>query len=239
MKSTTTSSHDLSMIAERQMRTWALGLQTREKLDEQRAAAAEAPQTRPYIAISRQAGIDADEIARLVGAQSHWKVLDRALLDYMAEQHHWSRMSLDVVDERTASWFNDTIGTWLDRQMVSQVEYVHHLARIVILAARHENMVFVGRGAQFLLPREQGLTVRLFAPRKARAKRLAAQQHLSEAEAERQLDSIDDGRANFVKRYFHRDVRDPNLYDLLLNVEHFSDEAAAELVLLACRVRFG
>ena len=110
----------------------------------------------PYIAISRESGVDAGEIATLVAKKFGWKVFDRELLDYMAEHYNWSRVALDYVDERTASWFHETFGKWLDQQMVTQAEYVSRLGKIVLLAAQHESNVFVGRGAQFILPRDRG-----------------------------------------------------------------------------------
>jgi cytidylate kinase len=238
VKRSATLSTDVSHVAERQMRTWAIGLQNQEELSKARPAQPLPQRVFPYVAVTREAGIDDGAVARALAARSNWKVLDRETLDHMADEQHWSRTALDFVDERTASWFNDTIGKWLDRQTVSQVEFVHRLARVVVLAAHHESMIFVGRGAQFVLPRDRGLTVRLVAPRKLRVQRLAHQLEIGEHEAERRLDEIDDGRADFIKRYFHRDVRDPHFYDLVINMEHLSSDAAAEMILHACKLRF-
>jgi cytidylate kinase len=239
-RTTAPASPHLLPTAERQMRSWALGLQSQQQLAELKSTPPQslAQQIHPYVAITREAGIDDDEVARQIAARSHWKILDRDMLDHLADEQHWSRTALDFVDERTASWFNDTLAKWLDRQTVSQVEYVHRLAKIVILAAHHESMIFMGRGAQFLLPPERGVTVRLVAPRKWRIKRLAEQQSISESNAEEQLDKIDAGRVDFVKRYYHRDVRDSHLYDLVINMEHAASETAAELITQACKLRF-
>lgn len=236
MKRTTIpSSRSLSGAAERQMRTWAIGLQTQQQMAEQNVPHS---QVRPYLAISREAGVDGSAVAELVASQLHWKVLDRDLLDCMAEQNHWSRVALDFVDERTASWFNETLGKWLDRQAVSQLEYVHNLARIVVLAAQHESTIFVGRGAQFLLPRAEGASVRLIAPRDIRAAELTTQEECSKAAARKRIDEIDEGRAAFVKRYFQRDVADPHLYDLTISLEHISPAYAADIIVRYCQSRF-
>src|SRR6185369_12600249 len=159
---------DLSEAAERQMRKWALGLEARKRLEEQNAAATPQPLIHPFVAISRETGVDAREIAELVAKRLGWKVLGWELLDYMVEQYHWSRIALEYVDERTASWFHETFGKWLDQQIVSQAEYVSRLGNIVLMAAQHESNVFVGRGAQFILPRDAGLTVRIIAPKNQR-----------------------------------------------------------------------
>jgi cytidylate kinase len=41
--------------------------------------------TGPFIAISRQSGADGTQIARLVGEELGWDVLDKEILDFMAE----------------------------------------------------------------------------------------------------------------------------------------------------------
>jgi cytidylate kinase len=229
---------DFSEVAERQMRAWSYGLDSRKRIEEQQLAAPAQPLIQPYVAISREAGIDAGEIAELIAKQLGWKVLGQDLLDYMAEKYHWSRIALDYVDERTASWFHETFGKWLDQQLVSQAEYVSRLGNIILMAAQHESNVYVGRGAQFLLPRDAGLSVRIIAPKKQRIKRVMDQRQCTQHDAEKFVDDIDKGRADFVRRYFQRDVADPHLYDLVVNLEHTSREVAVDLILSDYMRRF-
>lgn len=220
----------VSEAAEHQMRSWALRLETQERLDNLPAIHLPEQLVQPYIAISREAGIDASELAELVAARLDWKVFDREVLDHMVENYHWSRVALDYVDERTVSWFHETLGKWLDERLVSQAEYVSRLGKIVLLAAQHESTVFVGRGAEFILPREAGLAVRIVAPRKLRIQRTMASRNCSRHEAEHFVDDTDKGRRDFVQRYFHHDVNDPHLYDLTINLEHISREEAVDLI---------
>jgi cytidylate kinase len=194
------------------MRTWALDLEARHRLEQERTAPKEL--IHPYVAISRECGVDAGDLAKVLASRFGWKVFDRELLDYMAEHYHWSNVALDYVDEKTASWFHDTFGKMLDNRIVTQVEYVSRLGKIVLLAAQHESHVFVGRGVQFILPRDRGLTVRIIAPKKQRIKRVMERRNCSQHDAERFVDETDRGRAAFVQRYFHHDVADSRLYDL-------------------------
>jgi cytidylate kinase len=216
---------------------WALRLESQQR---EPPPAAESPRQliHPYIAISRETGVDAAGIAKSVASKLGWKVLDSELLDYIAEHYHLSRLALDYVDERAASWFHETFGKWLDEQLVSQAEYVSRLGTVVLLAAQHESTVFVGRGAQFVLPREAGLAARVIAPRKLRVQRVMERRQCSQHEAEEFVDESDNGRAGFVRRYFHRDVADPRLYDLVINLERTSPEAAADLILNDFRLCF-
>jgi Cytidylate kinase-like family len=231
----TVGGRGMSDVAERQMRTWALKLQTQQQLVEERVAAPIPKLVCPYLVVSREAGVDARELAQAVASKCGWKLLDRELLDYMAEHDHLSRLTLDFVDERAANWFHEMFGQWLDKQLISQAEYVSRLGKLVLLAAQHESTVFVGRGAQFLLPREAGLAVRVIGPRKQRVDRLMRSRNCSAREAERFMDETDYARAQFVRRYFHRDVADPHLYDLVLNLAHLSREEVVDLIVRECK----
>jgi hypothetical protein len=41
-----------------------------------------------------------------------------------------------------------------------------------------------------------------------------------------------------LRRYFHRQINDPLLYDIVLNLEHLSAEAAAETIYTSLKIRF-
>jgi cytidylate kinase len=220
----------VSEVAERQMRRWALDMQVRKEQAEQNQAV-EVPQLiRPFLVLSREAGVDGTDLARQISAACHWKLLDRELLDYMAEHDHLSRLALEFVDERTVSWFHEMFGTWLDRQLVSQAEYVSRLGRLVLLAAQHESTIFVGRGVHFMLPRELGFVVRVIAPRKQRIARMMSLNSCDEREARRMVDELDENRCNFVKRYFQHDVTDPHLYDMVINLGYLNRGEAVKLI---------
>jgi cytidylate kinase len=227
----------LSQLAERQMRTWALQLESQQRLEKERAAKAIDERIHPYLALSRETGVNAGELAHAIATRCGWKVLDRELLDYMAEHDHISRFALDLVDEKVVSWFRETFGKWLDEQLVSQAEYVSRLGKLVLLAAQHESTVFVGRGVQFILPRENGVAVRIVAPRKQRIQYIRQLQQCSLHEAEKFVDHTDKERGDFVRRYFLRDVADLHLYDLVINLQHVSREAAIDMIVRECKRR--
>src|SRR5690349_14004438 len=98
-------SRGLSAVAERQMRNWALDMQTQQRLASEHAREDVKKLIHPYIAFSREAGVDATGLARLVAEKCGWKLFDRELLDYLAEHDHLSRFALEFVDEKVVSWF--------------------------------------------------------------------------------------------------------------------------------------
>ncbi|OHB84810.1 MAG: hypothetical protein A2V98_08870 [Planctomycetes bacterium RBG_16_64_12] len=216
--------------AERQMQAWALTQQIAERTLRVDRPAKRADQLGEFITISRESGACGSQIAALVGRKLGWEVLDKNLLDRVADRSNLSRLRLEFVDETTADWASGLFSTWLDPKSVPHHKYVVQLGRIVLATARRGNAVFVGRGAQFLLPRAQGLSVRIIAPRTYRIQEIMRRHGFSAARAGRFIDSVDRGRREFVERFFHRDINDPHLYDLVINVDRFGLETVADKI---------
>ncbi len=184
-----------------------------------------------YIALSREAGAGGSNVAEALGRKLGWEVFDKGVLDQLADRYQISRPVLEVVDETTLSWAYDIFGTWLDREIISHEKYLTRLNRIFLAAAKKGSAIFVGRGAQFLLPRDQGLAVRLVASDTFRLHRLMEANEIPLGEARQLMHRLDRGRRQFVRHFFHQDIEDPHIYDLVINVEHFGIEGTADLII--------
>jgi cytidylate kinase len=220
----------IGRAAELEMRKWALGLQVQDQL-QKRLPPEELPkQIHPYLAISREVGAGGSEMASLLGEKLGWEVLDRQILDYMANHFNLPGDMLEHVDETTSNWLVEVFGKWMDEHVVTQAQFVVHLGQIVLMAARHASVIFVGRGAQFILPRRRGLAVRVIGPRERRIQRIMEVRQLDHTQAQRYVDQHDQGRGDFVKKYFHHDVGDPHIYDLVINTNNIRKECAVDLI---------
>ena len=136
--------------AERQMQQWLF----LHKGSEKAASALEARTSfGPYLTISREAGAGGGQIARLVGEAVGWEVLDRKLLECVAETYHTSPAVLELVDETTTNWITELFGHWIDPTSVSQMQYICRVSRVILMAARAGKVIFVGRGAIRTAPR--------------------------------------------------------------------------------------
>jgi hypothetical protein len=228
----------IALLAEQRMRNWVLELEALQRIRSELPAEEVPRRLPPFIAISREAGAGGAEIAQRAGELLGWPVFDRQLLDHMAEQYHLPRDMLEYVDENKTHWLFECFGKWLSRRVVTQSEYISHLGHVVLMAARHTNTVFVGRGARFLLPGDRGVSVHVVAPKKMRVERTMQLQGWPEAQAVRHVDQADAGRKKFVKEYFNRDVGDPLLYDLVINRRHIGIASAAQLIVEQYRARF-
>ncbi|MGA2253078.1 MAG: cytidylate kinase-like family protein [Thermoguttaceae bacterium] len=233
MQSQTHDEPRLVAAAERQMRTWAHFAEHQDPAAERRDFDQVAQATRHFVTIARQAGAGGNEIARLLGRHLGWEVYDCNLLDLVSHRFHEPRLMLDLVDETRSSWVFDVLGTWMDHQIIPHEKFVAHLKRVVATAARQGKAVFVGRGAQFLLPRSRVLAVWITAPIKFRVERIMIEKRMNEGDARQFIREADEGRREFVKRFFHRDINDPLLYDLVINVQHIGMAKAVEQIVVA------
>ncbi|MBN2021286.1 MAG: cytidylate kinase-like family protein [Pirellulales bacterium] len=224
----------IAAAAEKQMRTWSRIDEISDRMLAIDGAEPAAKAVGPYVALSREAGAGGGLIAELIGQKLGWTVLGRSLLDRVSERYRIARPMLDLVDETKSNWALDVLGTWLDSHVVSHEKYVAHLRRVVLSAARTGRVVFVGRGAQFFLPRGEGLSIRIVAPEAYRAHNLAARRGIDETTARRMIRDVDEGRRAFIERYFHHDVADPHLYDVVINVEHRGPQQTAEAIIRLC-----
>lgn len=217
--------------AERKMQEFALTQEIADRALKLEQPEQKKPEMSRYITISREAGAGGSAVAEILGRKLGWEVLDKTLLDQLADRYHVSRPVLEAVDETTLSWAYDIFGSWLDREIVSHEKYLTRLSHIFLAAAKRGKVIFVGRGAQFLLPREQGFAVRLIASDKYRIQNLMRSHNLTLPKARQMMQQLDRGRRQFVRHFFHQDVTDPHIYDLVINVERFGLERTAEKIM--------
>jgi len=219
--------------AEKQMQAWARSAE----LAHQRAggeARATVKRFGPFLCVSRESGSGGGAIAEMVAARLGWEVLGRTLLDRIAERYRLSRPMLEVVDETKANWAHDILGTWIDPHVISHEKYITHLRYVVLAAAHCGRVVFLGRGAQFFLPPGAGLAVRIVAPEPYRVAEVSRKHNVDAKEARRMMKQAEEGRRDFVARYFRRDISDPHLYDLVVNVGNHGPRAAADMIVELC-----
>ncbi len=119
----------------------------------------------------------------------------------------------------------------MNRNLVAHEKYVACLTRVVLAAARRGHAVFVGRRAQFILPRHELLAIRIVASSKYRVQQIMDKAGLTKAQATRYINETDAGRRHFAECFFHHDIDDPHLYDLVINVERCGKAMAVKQIL--------
>jgi cytidylate kinase len=182
------------------------------------------------ITISREVGALGTSVATEVGRRLNWPVYDRDILDKIAEEIHRSPAHLQSVDERPTNWLGECLSSVFDSHHVGSAAYLKHLSAVVRALAATGACVIVGRAANFILPAETTLRVRLVASPKDRAAVIAARLGLPSNEAANWIARTERERMVFAKRAFEKDPTDTHHYDLVLNTSRLSLDDSAEII---------
>jgi cytidylate kinase len=114
---------------------------------------------------------------------------------------------------------------------LDNTRYLEALKSVVREVARSQSLVIRGRGSQFILKDYPGvLHVLVVAPLEVRVKRVMQDLKLDQETAKLEIARLDNSLREFIKRYFKAEVEDEVYYDLVINTEHFSFQAAASIV---------
>jgi len=188
------------------------------------------------ITISREAGALGTTTARALGARLGWPVYDQEILNQMGKEMGLHVDLVKLVDEKPMNWLEECIVNLVNRDSVSHDQYMVRLIASVRALGEQGNCVIVGRGANFLLPREKTLNVRLVGDPKNCIAHMQTKLNLSKQEAVRWVEKTNHQRHEFVKHHFGKKVDDPLLYDLVLNTSRLSADECAEVIVGALRL---
>ena len=220
-------------IVERQMRNWELARRRREA-----SAQKQRREVEDFLCVSRMAGLEDSSVAGRLGERLDWPVFDREILDVMAGDDELRQRVYRFMDERDLGWWEDALRPLLEPEFARN-DYFHQLCRTVLSLARQGHGIFVGRGADRILPQKEGFRVRLVAPRELRIERYAERHGVGRDGARRELQRREKERADFLRHHFGVDADDPTRSDLVVNIGRLSEDQAVEVILAARRIRRG
>jgi cytidylate kinase len=202
--------------------------------------------TGPFVTISRECGTGGnalgEELARRLDRlnsvdQPAWTVFDRNLVGQMLDDNHLSASLARFLPEDKISEIESSVGEIVGLHP-SIWTLVHQTNNLVRRLAKLGHVVLVGRGSNFAAEgSDRGLHIRLIAPPEHRALRLSHLLGLSHEQALAYARRVDHARRDYVRSFFEADIDDPAGYDLVLNMQRFTTETAADLIVAVLRSR--
>jgi len=172
------------------------------------------------ITISRLTGSGGREIATATAEVLNFQLIDRNGMEVVIDQQ------FPVRTEQLSRLKKDP--KVFDEMMRSAIAEV---------AATH-NVVILGSGAQFLFAKvAASLHVQIVAPLPYRIARVMRLAQTDKAGAEKIIEERDRSKETFIRTLYGKDWRDPAWYDLVLNIDHFSNEMAAEIIVKAAHAK--
>ncbi|MGB5746889.1 MAG: cytidylate kinase family protein, partial [Desulfobacterales bacterium] len=127
----------------------------------------------PAICFSRKIGGGALEIADLLAEKIYYRIVDRELLEHIAQDKDLSKKTVEFFDERYPGKMSELGSMLFGEKSFIMSDYVKNLISAVFTFSNMGSSIFVGRGAHLILPRDRVLAVRIICSDKFRIERLA------------------------------------------------------------------
>jgi len=193
------------------------------------------------VTIEREFGSGGPQIAKLLAERLGWKLWDQLLTTEIARRAQCDRAEVERREERMDPLYYRLLKSFLrgsfegslnvNRLKLLDADAIFRLTeRLVREVADTGNCVIVGRGSAFFLEnRTDTFHVFLYAPYEDKVRRLV-ESGTDRAEAIDLIDSVDQGRADFIKKYFDKVWPCRTLYDLMIN-SRMGDEAVVQTIL--------
>jgi hypothetical protein len=198
------------------------------------------------VTVAREYASGGARIAQMLADRLGWKLLDRCLVERIAQAASVEPQVAEKYDERLDPWFNrlaevlwqapglrgymgGPVPNWFDGEVATRLTQ-----RLIEEAAEIGDCVIVGRGSQCILQsRADAFHVFVYAPRGEKLERLRRRDaRLTNAEAEKKLDAQDEVRTAYVRDHFGQDWSNRHLYQLMIS-SSLGEEAVVSIILSA------
>jgi cytidylate kinase len=195
------------------------------------------------VTISAAYGALGSEVGRRLADRLDVPFLDRAITAGVAQRLALPLAEAESLDESPATRVERLLASFtqmgslfgvtpaLIEAPTDEATFRRATEDIIRQQAASGSAVIVGRAAMIVLAEHPHVVrVRLTGPRDARIQQAVRLHGLTRDEAERQARASDGVREAWVQRFYGRDVKDPSLYDLVINATRFDAEACVELI---------
>jgi cytidylate kinase len=213
------------------MRNWELSRSLEEPAALQPIVA-----TQPFVTVSRMVGSGGTEVARSLAAATGWPLFDRELLQHMSGDDAVRQRIYESLDERDMSFIEESLLAFTTAEF-RRNDYFRRLTETMLAIARQGRAIFLGRGADLVLPRNVGLRLRIVSLPALCAQSFAERTGLSSIEAAREIVRVEQQRQRFIRGHFLIDSDAPDRFDLVLNLSALNIPESVDAVLAILRQR--
>jgi len=201
------------------------------------------------ITISREIGTGGGSVGRKLAEKLNVNYINKQLMQALEEKFNLTSNGIEHLKNKKKHWFTDLFeqvapapkatmevgGFKFSRefQEAVTVEDIFKAEKEILNAIADEgSCVITGRSAFFVLKdRPDKVDIFITASKPARVARIMAKQNLSEEDAVKLIDKVDEGRDNYVKRYTGLSRYDMRNYSLILDMDYLTEDEAVEKIL--------
>ena len=202
------------------------------------------------ITVAREVGSGGRTVGRKLAAKLGVRYSDKELIRNLREKFNLTTYGIEKLKGEKKSWMADFLHLVAPVPKVNMVrdsdsKFVQELrgdvttddiykaeTEILKEIADEESCVIAGRSGFFVLKDHPNkVDVFIIASRENRIQRIVRKQHLTETEAETVMDSLDQSRDNYVKRYTGKSRYDSRNYDLVINADNHTEDEIVDIIL--------
>jgi cytidylate kinase len=201
------------------------------------------------ITINRELGSGGRTVGEILAKKLGVTFYDKALIKALEEKFNLTADEIEKLKGRKTRWWEDfkriaEVGTGLvdsrsclakygkEPDVLTTENVFQAETEILNEIAEEESCVIAGRCGFFVFRNHPNhLSVLIQAPMANRVARVAAKQHISEAEARQIIKKVDNMRENYVTRFTGTTRYDTRNYDLVFNVDGKTEEQIADQIL--------
>lgn len=173
------------------------------------------------VTISREYGSGGRYVGKILANKINLPFYDKELISLTAKESGFSKSYVSKNDEIMSSTKYENNND--DRMFIAESKVIKNLAK--------NSCVIVGRCSDFILKDSKNtLRVFLYSDNKSKVKRAVKYYGLKEEKALKEIEKINKQREKHYKYYTNREWKDPNNYDLMLNVDLLGVEKCADII---------
>lgn len=181
------------------------------------------------ISISRQFGAGGSTLAGRLAQRLGYKFLDEELVCLVAKDACVADEWVKVTEREPASGKKGLVSSLLSTQFLEKFmgesgsdikdgDLTPLFRKYIPELAEQDNVIFLGRGSQFILPDSPNtLKILLVATREHRVNFMMENHNLTLEEAEEAVNEWEGNRTDFLTRLTDKDPDAPSIYDLIFN----------------------
>ncbi len=197
------------------------------------------------VSISRQYGAGGRVVGEMVARRLGYKLLEREIINAVAQQSGVPASYVQEVEKSVGDHLARIISEWVSTNPLlrnlpdptaefDEDKYRDSVRQIILTAAKQGNVVFVGRGSQYILADDpRTVRIMLVAREEDRIDFLMRHFSLDRERAETVVRKEEKKRLAFLRGFGGLEPDDPMLYHLIINTSLVTPEKAADFI---CRL---
>ena len=198
------------------------------------------PNNKFVITINRELGSGGRTVGRKLAERLGVEYFDKAVINALQERYNLSVEQIEQLKGQDTGWwaefkrkmtFSDSEYD-LNRTDIETEDVFRAETQVLKALAKENSCVIAGRTACYVFREHPNhLSVFIQASMPCRMARVAREQNMSKEQARLTIDKVDKMRENYVREFTGTSRYDTRNYQLVINMDELSEDAAVELIL--------